>query len=164
MHSGGSPPGCLHTITQHRSTRRRAHIPVRAPGPRRQGRLGGAPARLARHVVPGLLPYTKAFYSEVSHYSWWDELPRGKAWNKATALPQLSSLAQHRALVGANAALPPNATLAAYLDDLYVVTTVPHARAAYDVLTRAVAAHKPTKERPASSPEQEAKHPLTSKP
>ena len=73
-------------------------------------------------------------------------MPQGEGLEQGDALaPALFALGQHDALTGAAEQLLPTECLAAYLDDLYVVTTPDRARLAYDTVTRAVAAHTPAR-------------------
>ncbi len=53
-------------------------------------------------------------------------------------MPALYSLAQHRALVEAAGQLLPTERVFAYLDDLYVLTTRPRMRTAFEVVASAV--------------------------
>lgn len=99
-------------------------------------------------VAPALVPFTRAWYGAPSEFLWWDQhnvchrIPQGEGLEQGDALaPALFALGQHDALAGAAEQLLPTECLAAYLDDLYVVTTPDRARLAYDTLTRAVAGH-----------------------
>ena len=99
-------------------------------------------------LVPSLLPFVQAFYGSTSTYLWRDELgephilEQGEGLEQGDSLaPALYALAQHRALAAAAQVLPPTATLAAFLDDLYILCPTPQARSAYNTVTRAVAAH-----------------------
>ena len=99
-------------------------------------------------LVPSLLPFVQAFYGSTSTYLWRDELgephilEQGEGLEQGDSLaPALYALAQHRALAAAAQVLPPTATLAAFLDDLYILCPTPEARSAYNTVTRAVAAH-----------------------
>eukprot|EP00435_Cladocopium_sp_Y103_P003690 s4199_g1.t1 len=99
-------------------------------------------------VAPALVPFVRAWYGGNSTYLWWDaagaphRIAQGEGLEQGDALaPALFALGQHDALAGAAATLHPADCLLAYLDDLYVVTTPERARAAYDVVTRAVHAH-----------------------
>ena len=88
------------------------------------------------------------FAGSTSTYLWRDELgephilEQGEGLEQGDSLaPALYALAQHRALAAAAQVLPPTATLAAFLDDLYILCPTPEARSAYNTVTRAVAAH-----------------------
>ena len=82
-----------------------------------------------RDTVPSLLPFTRAMYACTSTYLWWDD--EGRVHDIAQAegveqgdplAPGLYALGQHDSLVAASASLRPDERLAAFLDDLYVVT------------------------------------------
>ena len=82
-----------------------------------------------RNTVPSLLPFTRAMYARTSTYLWWDD--EGRVHDIAQAegveqgdplAPGLYALGQHDSLVAASASLRPDERLAAFLDDLYVVT------------------------------------------
>ena len=82
-----------------------------------------------RDTVPSLLPFTRAMYARTSTYLWWDD--EGRVHDIAQAegveqgdplAPGLYALGQHDSLVAASASLRPDERLAAFLDDLYVVT------------------------------------------
>ena len=103
-------------------------------------------------VAPALVPFTRAWYGAPSEFLWWEQhnvchrVPQGEGLEQGDALaPALFALGQHDALTGAAEQLLPTECLAAYLDDLYVVTTPDRARLAYDTVTRAVAAHTPAR-------------------
>ncbi|CAL1131071.1 unnamed protein product [Cladocopium goreaui] len=96
-------------------------------------------------VAPALVPFTRAWYGAPSEFLWWEQhnvchrVPHGEGLEQGDALaPALFALGQHDALTGAAEQLLPTECLAAYLDDLYVVTTPDRARLAYDTVTRAV--------------------------
>ena len=64
---------------------------------------------------------------------------KAKAAGRATAwAPALYALGQHDALVAADERLQPGECLAAFLDDVYVVTTPARAREALDVVTTSI--------------------------
>ena len=101
-----------------------------------------------REVAPALVPFVRLFYGQPSTYCWWDdagrlrEVRQGEGCEQGDPLaPALFALGQHDALVGAAATLQPHEELAAFLDDVYVVTTAPGARRALDTVTGAIAAH-----------------------
>ena len=82
-----------------------------------------------RDTVTSLLPFTRAMYARTSTYLWWDD--EGRVHDIAQAegveqgdplAPGLYALGQHDSLVAASASLRPDEQLAAFLDDLYVVT------------------------------------------
>ena len=98
-----------------------------------------------REVAPALLPFARAFYGRTSEYLWWDSagsrhsISQGEGCDQGDALaPALYSLGQHDGLVAAQAQLHPNEFLAAFLDDLYVVTTADRARLAGDAVSGSV--------------------------
>ena len=98
-----------------------------------------------REVAPALVPYVRAWYGGTSTYLWWDaegrrhEISQGDGCEQGDALaPALYSLAQHDALAAAQGRLQPGEFLAAFLDDLYLVTTPARARSALDDVTRTV--------------------------
>ena len=99
-------------------------------------------------VAPSLLPFVHAFYGSPSVYYWYDgqgdlhEIRQGEGIEQGDSLaPALFALAQHGALEAAAGALAPGDRLLAFLDDVCVVTTPERARAAYDTVSRAIAAH-----------------------
>ena len=101
-----------------------------------------------REVAPALVPFVRLFCGQPSTYCWWDdagrlrEVRQGEGCEQGDPLaPALFALGQHDALVGAAATLQPHEELAAFLDDVYVVTTAPGARRALDTVTGAIAAH-----------------------
>ena len=90
-------------------------------------------------VAPELLPFVRMFYGSPSTYCWWDangccrDIKQGEGCKQGNALaPALFALGQHYALHQAATALHPEDSLVAFLDDLYVITTPPRARAALD--------------------------------
>ena len=96
-----------------------------------------------------LLPFVLLSYGQQSRYLWTDdngvchEVLQGEGGEQGDALaPALFALAQHDALVAASAHLQEGEFLAAFLDDLYIVTTPERARAAFDSTAAAVAEHK----------------------
>ena len=83
-----------------------------------------------REVAPDLLPFVREWYGGTSTYLWWDsdgrchEISQGDGCEQGDALaPSLYSLAQHDALAMAQSRLEEGEYLAAFLDDLYLVTT-----------------------------------------
>ena len=90
-------------------------------------------------VAPELLPFVRMFYGSPSTYCWWDangccrDIKQGEGCEQGDALaPALFALGQHDALHQAAVALHPEDSLVVFLDDLYVITTPPRARAALD--------------------------------
>ena len=86
-------------------------------------------------VAPELLPFVRMFDGSPSTYCWWDangccrDIEQGEGCEQGDALaPALFALGQHDALHQAAAALHPEDSLVAFLDDLYVITTPPRAR------------------------------------
>ena len=101
-----------------------------------------------QEVVPTLLPFVRAFYGRTSEYLWWDAegrrhtIQQGDGCEQGDALaPALFALAQHLALDTAQAGLREGEFLAAFLDDLYIVTWPERARQAYDLVTHTVELH-----------------------
>ena len=101
-----------------------------------------------RSSVPSLLPFAKAFYGQTSTYYWWDDggtrhtIAQGEGCEQGDALaPALFTLGQHAGLLAAATQLQPGETLAAYLDDLYILTSPARARTCLDAVSRAVHAH-----------------------
>lgn len=101
-----------------------------------------------QEVAPSLLPYVRAFYGHRSTYYWWDDagtrhaIHQGEGCEQGDALaPALFALGQHDALAAADRCLQPGDQLAAFLDDLYVITTPDRAREAFDTVARAVEGH-----------------------
>ena len=96
-------------------------------------------------VTPSLVPFVRAFYTRQSVYLWWDgagachRILQGDGCEQGDALaPALFALAQHAALVAASQQLRPGEFLAAFLDDLYIVTVPNRARAALEAVSSAV--------------------------
>ena len=96
-------------------------------------------------VTPSLVPFVHAFYARQSVYLWWDgagacrRILQGDGCEQGDALaPALFALAQHAALVAASQQLRPGEFLAAFLDDLYIVTVPNRARAALEAVSSAV--------------------------
>ena len=86
------------------------------------------PAKL-RGTVPALVPFARAMYARTSTYLWWDdegrvhEIAQAEGVEQGDPLaPGFYALGQHDSLVAASASLQPTERLAAFLDDLYVVT------------------------------------------
>ena len=87
----------------------------------------------------------RSFYARTSTYLWWDDsgachhIRQAEGCEQGDALaPALFSLGQHAALEASAAHLAPGDVLAAYLDDLYIVTQPARARAAFDLVTNNV--------------------------
>ena len=96
-----------------------------------------------RDTIPSLLPFTRAMYARTSTYLWWDDKGRvhdieGVEQGDPLA-PGLYALGQHDSLVAASASLRPDERLAAFLDDLYVVTVPERAAPLLRVVTGEVA-------------------------
>ena len=98
-----------------------------------------------RDTVPSLLPFTRAMYACTSTYLWWDD--EGRVHDIAQAegveqgdplAPGIYALGQHDSLVAASASLRPDVRLAAFLDDLYVVTVPERAAPLLRVVTSEV--------------------------
>ena len=96
-------------------------------------------------VAPALLPFVRLWYGQQSTYFWWDAEGRrrtvhqGEGCEQGDALaPALYALGQHDALVAADAQLRPGECLAAFLDDVYLVTTPARSREALDVVTASI--------------------------
>ena len=98
-----------------------------------------------RDTVPSLLPFTRAMYACTSTYLWWDD--EGRVHDIAQAegveqgdplAPGIYALGQHDSLVAASASLRPDERLAAFLDDLYVVTVPERAAPLLRVVTSEV--------------------------
>ena len=82
-----------------------------------------------RDTVPALVPFARAMYARTSTYLWWDdegrvhEIAQAEGVEQGDPLaPGFYALGQHDSLVAASASLQPPERLAAFLDDLYVVT------------------------------------------
>ena len=106
-----------------------AWSPARSPGAMRAASMR-PPGRTS-----SLVPLVRAFYARQSVYLWWDgagachRMLQGDGCEQGDALaPALFALAQHAALVG------PGGFLAAFLDDLYIVTVPNRARAALEAV------------------------------
>jgi len=79
------------------------------------------------------------------HLLWWDAtgqrrtIRQGEGCEQGDALgPALYALGQHDALAAADAQLRPGECLAAFLDDVYLVTTPARARESLDVVTTSI--------------------------
>ena len=88
-------------------------------------------------------------YGQQSTYFWWDQdgqrrtIHQGEGCEQGDALaPALYALGQHDALVAADEQLRPGECLAAFLDDVYLVTTPSRAREALDVVTSSGGRHR----------------------
>ncbi len=92
-----------------------------------------------------VLPFVLLSYASPSVYLWTDsegnvhEIPQAEDGEQGDALmPALFCLGLDEALTQARSQLLPNELLVAYLDDIYLVTTKPRARQAYDTVTRCI--------------------------
>ena len=95
-----------------------------------------------RDAVPSLLPFARAMYARTSTYLWWDDAGRrheiaqaGGVEQGDPLVPGLYALGQHDSLVAASASLRAGEYLAAFLDDLYVVTVPERAAPLLRVVT-----------------------------
>ena len=95
-----------------------------------------------QEVVPSLVPFVLQFYGRTSTYYWWDDsgtrhtILQGEGCEQGDALaPALFALAMHGALLQAQSQLQPGEYLAAFLDDIYLVTQPSRVRAAFDSTT-----------------------------
>ena len=95
-----------------------------------------------RDTVPSLLPVARAMYARTSTYLWWDDAGRRHEIAQAEGVeqgdplaPGLYALGQHDSLVAASTALRAGEYLAAFLDDLYVVTVPERAAPLLRVVT-----------------------------
>ena len=98
-------------------------------------------------VAPALLPFVRLWYGQQSTYFWWDAngerrtIHQGEGCEQGDALaPALYALGQHDALVAADQQLRPGECLAAFLDDVYLVTTPARAREALDAVASSIEA------------------------
>ena len=98
-------------------------------------------------AAPSLLPFVRLFYGRTSIYYWWDdtgrrrEVHQGEGCEQGDPLaPALYAIGQHAALLAAQSRLQADEEVFAFLDDLYVLTTLPRARVARDVVAGAVEA------------------------
>ena len=96
-------------------------------------------------VAPALIPFVRLWYGQQSTYFWWDQdgqrrtIHQGEGCEQGDALaPALYALGQHDTLVAADEQLRPGECLAAFLDDVYLVTTPSRAREALDVVTSSI--------------------------
>ena len=94
-------------------------------------------------VAPALIPFVRLWYGQQSTYFWWDQdgqrrtIHQGEGCEQGDALaPALYALGQHDALVAADEQLRPRECLAAFLDDVYLVTTPLCARARHSMSQR----------------------------
>ena len=95
-----------------------------------------------RQVAPQLLPFVRSLYAHVSTYLWWDdagrchEIAQAEGVEQCDSLgPALFALGQHDALVATAQELQAGEFWAAFLDDIYVVTTPSRARGRLDAVT-----------------------------
>ena len=86
--------------------------------------------RKLRACAPDLVLFVRQFYGNTSHHFWWDSdgqrhtVTQGEGCDQGDALaPALFALGMHSALVEASASFQPGEFLAAFLDDVYLVTT-----------------------------------------
>ena len=98
-------------------------------------------------AAPSLLPFVRLFYGRTCIYYWWDdtgrrrEVRQGEGCEQGDPLaPALYAIGQHAALLAAQSRLQADEEVFAFLDDLYVLTTLPRARVARDVVAGAVEA------------------------
>ena len=96
-------------------------------------------------IAPALIPFVRLWYGQQSTYFWWDQdgqrrtIHQGEGCEQGDALaPAPYALGQHDALVAADEQLRPGECLAAFLDDVYLVTTPSRAREALDVVTSSI--------------------------
>ena len=88
-----------------------------------------------KQVAPQILPFVGSLYARVSTYLWWDdaghchEIQQAEGVEQGDSLaPALFALGQRDALAAAARQLEAAEFLAAFLDDIYVVTSPPRAR------------------------------------
>ena len=88
-----------------------------------------------KEVAPQVLPFVRSLYARVSTYLWWDddgrchEIEQAEGVEQGDSLaPALFALGQHDALATAARQLEAGEFLAAFLDDIYVVTSPSRAR------------------------------------
>ena len=80
-------------------------------------------------------------------------IAQGEGCEQGDALaPALFALGQHAGLLAAATQLQPGETLAAYLDDLYILTSPARARTCLDAVSRAVHAHSGIAANPGQDP------------
>ena len=97
-----------------------------------------------RDTAPALVHFAHAMYARTCTYLWWDdegrvhEIAQAEGVEQGDPLaPGFYALGQHDSLVAANASLQPTERLAAFLDDLYVVTGPDRAAPLLRVVTEA---------------------------
>ena len=119
------------------------------PGPRSSLSMGevltipsAAQLYLPSYGTVSLLSFTRAMYARTSTHLWWDDGGRVHDIAQAEGVeqgdplaPGLYALGQHDSLVAASASLRPDERLAAFLDDLYVVTVPERAAPLLRVVT-----------------------------
>ena len=95
-----------------------------------------------KEVAPQVLPFVRSLYARVSQYLWWDddgrchEIAQAEGVEQGDSLaPALFALGQHDALATAARQLEAGEFLAAFLDDIYVVTSPSRARDQLDAVT-----------------------------
>ena len=100
-----------------------------------------------KEVAPQVLPFVRSFflYARVSTYLWWDddgrchEIAQAEGVEQGDSLaPALFALGQHDALATAARLLEAGEFLAAFLDDIYVVTSPSRARDQLDAVTATI--------------------------
>ena len=98
-----------------------------------------------KDVAPQLLPFVRSLYARVSTYLWWDddgcchEIAQAEGVEQGDSLaPALFARGQHDALVAAAQQLQAGEFLAAFLDDIYVVTTPSQARVRLEAVTSTI--------------------------
>ena len=98
-----------------------------------------------KEVAPQVLPVVRSLYARVSTYLWWDddgrchEIEQAEGVEQGDSLaPALFALGQHDALATAARQLEAGEVLAAFLDDIYVVTSPSRARDQLDAVTATI--------------------------
>ena len=98
-----------------------------------------------KQVAPQILPFVRSLYARVSTYLWGDdaghchEIQQAEGVEQGDSLaPALFALSQHDALAAAARQLEAGEFLAAFLDDIYVVTSPPRARGLLDAVTNTI--------------------------
>ena len=94
-----------------------------------------------KQIAPQILPFVRSLYARVSTNLWWDDAGHGHKIQQAEGVeqgdslsPALFALGQHDALAAAARQLEAGKFLAAFLDDIYVVTSPPRARVLLDAV------------------------------
>ena len=98
-----------------------------------------------KQVAPQILPFVRSLYARVSTYLCWDdaghchEIQQAEGDEQGDSFaPALFALGQHDALAAAARQLEAGEFLAAFLDDIYVVTSPPRARGRLDAVTNTI--------------------------